>query len=173
MSKKKVIESTNNSTSSIDPNSIVIYHYKDVRDLRLKPVTQRTIDGISENLLNWSRLSDSMHMDDFEYDYGYPISKIYEWKEKFPELAESLAIALKNLCRNRRNAINRIDKESKFVYRDHRLAHVQHIYDPQWAEANKYHAELKAQQDKEDASSLGYQMFLDYQAKAKEMKKKD
>jgi hypothetical protein len=169
MSKKKVIESTNNSTSSIDPKHCVIEQYRDINDFQMRPVTPAILEKIASALVTWSKDPESIRLEGFCLSFGIKPQVLYRWAETHEIIKDALETTILRLAQNRANGM----VFQKYGMRENALKHVHHLYDTQWAEANKYHAELKAQQDKEDASSLGYQMFLDYQAKAKEMKKKD
>jgi hypothetical protein len=94
-------------------------------------------------LLSWADREESLEVSDFPLEMKMHRSLLYEWVAKYPDIKEAWDIVkLKIASKRRKGALTRkYDKD--VVFRD------MHKYDPEWLEINKYHADLKKEEDRQ------------------------
>lgn len=94
-------------------------------------------------LLEWASKDDSVEITDFAIEMKMRRSTIYEWAAKYPDIKETLDHARLVIgSRRRKGALTRkYDKD--VVFKD------MHKYDPEWLDINKYHSDMKKDEDKQ------------------------
>jgi hypothetical protein len=94
-------------------------------------------------LLEWASKEDSLEIGDFILEMKMHKSMFCRWMKNYPDISDAYDHAkLLIASRRRKGALTRkFDKE--VVFRDI------HRYDPEWLEINKYHSEMKKDEDKQ------------------------
>jgi hypothetical protein len=94
-------------------------------------------------LLKWSEKPTSLEVMQFCIEYKIPRSTLYEWVEKYPEVKQAYEnMKLTLACHRRVGAMNK-KLDGAYAYKD------MHAYDPEWLAINKYHSDMKVEQDKQ------------------------
>lgn len=94
-------------------------------------------------LLEWASKDDSLEIVDFALEMKMRRQTIYEWANKYPDLKEALDHARMMIGSRRRKGalVRKFDKD--VVFKD------MHKYDPEWLEINKYHSDMKKDEEKQ------------------------
>lgn len=94
-------------------------------------------------LLEWASKEDSLDITDFPLEMKMHRSMFYRWIEKWPDIKQAHETAKLMLAtRRRKGALTRkFDKD--VVFKD------LHKYDSEWLEINKYHSDMKKDEDKQ------------------------
>lgn len=94
-------------------------------------------------LLDWASKEDSLEIVDFAIEMKMHRRTLYKWAEQYPEIKDALDHARLMIgSRRRKGALTRkFDKDVAF--KD------MHCYDPEWLAINKYHSEMKKDEDKQ------------------------
>jgi len=94
-------------------------------------------------LLEWASKDDSLEITDFAIEMKMRRTTLYRWAQEHEDLKEALDFARLMIgSRRRKGALTkRFDKD--VVFRD------MHKYDPEWLEINKYHSDMKKEEEKQ------------------------
>jgi len=94
-------------------------------------------------MLEWASQEDSLEITDFAIEMKMHRQTLYSWADKYPDIKEALDITRLILgSRRRKGALTRkYDKD--MALRD------MHCYDPEWLAINKYHSDMKVEQEKQ------------------------
>lgn len=94
-------------------------------------------------LLEWASKDDSLEITDFPIEMKMHRSLFYSWVARWPDIKEAFDQAKLMLAsRRKKGALTRkFDKD--VVFKD------LHKYDPEWHEINKYHSDMKKEEDKQ------------------------
>ena len=94
-------------------------------------------------LLEWASKEDSLEITDFALEMKMRRATIYDWASRYPDLKDALDFARLMIgSRRRKGALTRkFDKD--VVFKD------MNKYDPEWLEINKYHSDIKKEEDKQ------------------------
>lgn len=94
-------------------------------------------------LLEWSSKDDSLEITDFALEMKMHRSMLYRWIATYPDIKEAFDFAkLMIASRRKKGALTRkFDKD--VVFKD------LHKYDPEWHEINKYHSEMRKDEEKQ------------------------
>lgn len=99
-------------------------------------------------MLDWAERETSLDMVQFCQEYRYARQTVYDWINRYPDIKEMYNhCKLLVGCRRRVGALKK-DFDRDTVFKD------MHVYDPEWVEINKYHAELKQQYNNESSGSF-------------------
>lgn len=95
-------------------------------------------------LLTWASKEDSVEITDFALEMKMRRSTINEWAAKYPDLKDAYDQARLMIASRRKKGalIRKYDKD--VVFKD------LHRYDPEWLEINKYHSDMKKDEDKQN-----------------------
>lgn len=125
---------TNNRTwmETVQDNAFMLFPEKD--DWRKRFIV---------TLLEWASKDDSLEITDFPIEMKMHRSLFYAWQAKFPDIKEAADLAKLMLAsRRKKGALTRkFDKD--VVFKD------LHKYDPEWHEINKYHSDMKKEEEKQ------------------------
>ncbi len=93
-------------------------------------------------MLEWSQRDDSLEITDFALEMKMRRALLYEWNERYADFREAFNhVKLIIGSRRRKGAlVRKFDKD--VVFKD------MHKYDPEWLDINKYHSDMK--KDEED-----------------------
>jgi hypothetical protein len=94
-------------------------------------------------LLKWAEKQTSLEIMQFCIEYKIPRSTLWEWVDKYPEVKEAynnakLAVA----CHRRMGSMNK-KLDGAYAYKD------MHMYDPEWHSINKYHSDMRKEEEKQ------------------------
>jgi len=129
------------------PTSPWIEEYRDCFGWKMIPVTQLFLEKFSADLVNWARLDDNAYrVTQFLGDKGVPRDTFYDWCKKHPIMEAARKQAMMFLADRREIGALKKQLDPKMVM------FTQHLYDPEWKQADKYHADLKTDEDKRDVS---------------------
>jgi hypothetical protein len=94
-------------------------------------------------LLEWASKEDSLEITDFAIAMKMRRRTLYKWAEEYEDIKDALDNARLIIgSRRRKGALTRkFDKDVAF--KD------MHKYDPEWIEINKYHSEMRKDEDKQ------------------------
>lgn len=94
-------------------------------------------------LLEWAQKEDSIEITDFALDMKMRRKTINEWCLRYDDIKEAYEEAkLRIASRRKKGALTkRFDKD--VVFKD------LHRYDPEWLEINKYHSDMKKEEEKQ------------------------
>ena len=94
-------------------------------------------------MLKWSEKKTSLEIMQFCIEYKIPRRTLKEWVDKYPEVKdayEDMKLAL--ACHRRVGSMNK-KLDGAYAYKD------MHIYDPEWHAINKYHSDMKKEEEKQ------------------------
>ena len=94
-------------------------------------------------LLQWAEREDSLDITDFPLEMKMHRSLFYDWVRRFPDIKDAFETAKLMLAsRRKKGALTRkFDKD--VVFKD------LHKYDSEWLEINKYHSDMKKDEEKQ------------------------
>lgn len=94
-------------------------------------------------MLEWASQEDSLEITDFMIEMKMHRQTLYKWADKYEDIREALDITRLILgSRRRKGALTRkYDKD--MALRD------MHCYDPEWLAINKYHSDMKKEEEKQ------------------------
>ena len=67
--------------------------YLDLQSMRMKPITEASIERIAYNLIEWSKEDSSVVLRDFYDDKGIPEDAYYRWVKTYPILKAAHELA--------------------------------------------------------------------------------
>lgn len=125
---------TNTSTWRDFLNNDSFMHFPEKHDWRKR---------FACTLLTWASKEDSLEITDFALEMKMRRSTINEWANKYSDIKDAFDLArLMIASRRKKGALTRkFDKD--VVFKD------LHRYDPEWLEINKYHSDMKKEEDKQ------------------------
>ncbi len=95
------------------------------------------------SMLTWSEKSTSLEVLQFCLEYKLPYNTLREWVIKYPDLKEAYEnVKLFIACHRRVGSMNK-KLDGAYAYKD------MHMYDPEWHEINKYHSDMKKEEEKQ------------------------
>ena len=94
-------------------------------------------------LMEWATKDDSLEITDFALEMKMRRMTIYDWANKYPDIKAAFEQAkLMIASRRKKGALTRkFDKD--VVFKD------LHRYDPEWLDINKYHSDMKKEEEKQ------------------------
>lgn len=142
------------SKKTINPSAVVIPLSKTggiLRDpLFMNPTNQEWRDKLKKTLEIWSSVPTALSLYQFYREYGIPKKKMDKWRETYPEINEMIEEVKDRIGENRwLLAFMRKSSEALF------LKDIHH-YHKEWREINKYHADLKKEEDKTSGIQVVY-----------------
>ena len=79
----------------------------------------------------------------FCIEYKIPYRTLKEWIEKYPEVKEAYNdVKLAVACHRRLGSMNK-KLDGAYAYKD------MHMYDPEWHAINKYHSDMRKEEEKQ------------------------
>ncbi len=117
------------------------------KDSRLQYISQEVLNLFPEKaqwrerlrytMLIWCDNKDALEIDQFCIEYNIPRRTLYSWRDKYPDIKETID-DVKLIIASRRRVYAMTKKvDGAYAYRN------LHQYDPEWHEVNKYHMDLK------------------------------
>lgn len=148
--KKKA--KTSDHSKSIAVNTKILDFYPDMFFLKEKPVSEAFIERLAREMVDWSKLEDSLRITQFFNQRGIPNGMIYKWMEKFPMLKQAHEFAMGAIA-DRRD-IGAITRKYDGNYIDKSQA----MYDPEYKKFLEWKASM-AEKNRENSGTLIVQMM--------------
>jgi hypothetical protein len=94
-------------------------------------------------LLEWASKEDSLEITDFALEMKHRRATIYDWCEKYPDIKAAYEQAKLMVASRRKKGalVRKYDKD--VVFKD------LHKYDSEWLDINKYHSDMKKEEEKQ------------------------
>lgn len=94
-------------------------------------------------MLKWSEKSTSLEVLQFCMEYKIPYRSLKEWVDKYQDVKDAYEdVKLSLACHRRVGSMNK-KLDGNYAYKD------MHMYDPEWFAINKYHSDMKKDEDKQ------------------------
>jgi len=140
---KSNIKSLNDTTIARDREESAapwFDEYQDCFDFKFKPITQKFIERLCQELIVWARTdNDAFRIEDFYYDRGICESTYYRWVAKHQDLKTAHEVAMNSLASRREKGALKRELSEKMVLQS--LPR----YDKRAKEDAKFHAQLKVE----------------------------
>lgn len=144
MSKKSLLKNTN---STSDPrelsNSRTWVDFLDQETTEIYASKDEWRERLCYTMMKWSERPTSLEIQQFCTEYKIPYTTLREWLEKYPDIKKSYAAAKLTLACHRRVGSMTKKLDGTYAYRD------MHMYDPEWHQVNKYHSDMKKDEEKQ------------------------
>lgn len=143
--RKKLVEKTPQSSTDeflLSSNRSWI-DFLDKESLSLYPEKDNWRKKLIHTMLTWSDDSNALEIMQFCIQYKIPRRTLLEWVEKYPDIRRGYEDMKLALASHRRvgSMIKKLD--GTYAYKD------MHIYDPEWLAINKYHSDMKKDEEKQ------------------------
>jgi hypothetical protein len=117
--------------------------FVDQEALSLYPGCQQWRERLIHTMFIWAEKPTSLEVLQFCMQYKIPYSTLKQWVDLHPDIKSAydnvkLAIA----CHRRMGSMNK-KLDGAYAYKD------MHLYDPEWHAVNKYHSEMKKEEEKQ------------------------
>jgi hypothetical protein len=105
-------------------------------------------ERVCYTMLQWAEKEDSLEIMDFALEFKIRRQTLYEWADRYPDFRKCFDyVKLIIGSRRRKGALTRkYDKD--VVFKDI------HRYDPEWLEINKYHSDMKKDEEKQSTTFI-------------------
>jgi len=124
-------------------NSRTWIDFLDKETLSLYPGKDDWRQRLIYTMLKWSEKPTSLELMQFCMEYKIPRTTLKEWVNKYPEVKEAYDnIKLIIACHRRVGTMNK-KLDGAYAYKD------MHIYDPEWHAINKYHSDMRKDEEKQ------------------------
>lgn len=105
------------------------------------PDKQDWRERLINTMYEWAQLDDSLEITQFCIEWKIPRRTLYGWRDAHPDIKQAIDDIKIILGNRRRLGVIHKKFDKDMVLKD------MHCYDPEWLEINKYHAELKRQEE--------------------------
>lgn len=100
-------------------------------------------ERLIHTMYKWSERPASLEVLQFCMEYKIPYMTLREWERKYPDIGEAYKNMKLNIaCHRRLGSMNK-KLDGAYAYKD------MHCYDPEWLAINKYHSEMKKDEEKQ------------------------
>ena len=124
-------------------NSRTWIDFLDKETLSIYPGRDTWRKRLINTLLIWSERPTSLELMQFCMEYKIPRSTLWEWVDKYPDIKTAYENAkLAVACHRRLGSMNK-KLDGAYAYKD------MHLYDPEWHAINKYHSDMKKEEEKQ------------------------
>ncbi len=144
MKKKTEAKVSQYSKDSLElSNSRTWIDFLDQETLSLYPGRDEWRQKLIYTMLTWAEKQASLEVMQFCLQYKIPYRTLKEWVDKYPEIKRAyddvkLAIA----CHRRLGSMHK-KLDGAYAYKD------MHLYDPEWHAINKYHSDMRKEEEKQ------------------------
>lgn len=141
---KAISKALNNSNDPQElSNSRTWLDFLSIETLNLYPGKDEWRQRLIYTMLKWSESPDSLEILQFCMKYKIPYTTLNEWVLKYPDIKHAYAnMKLSLACHRRLGSMNK-KLDGAYAYKD------MHIYDPEWHAVNKYHSDMKKDEEKQ------------------------
>jgi hypothetical protein len=149
MAKKKVLSVDTSTTIVESANRVHIDDYRDMKSFRMLPMSERGIERIATELIDWATNNeDALKMTQFYTKHGLNSHTIDRWCERVPFFREAIEHA-KKIIGDRRE-IGALKKK----YSESIVSASMAFYDPEWKALLEWRAKLA--RNEEDSSGVKF-----------------
>jgi len=99
-------------------------------------------------MVNWSRGEEALDLVQFCQQYQIPRTSLYEWAAKYEDVRNALSELRINIGCTRRIGSMKKKLDGTYAYKD------MHLYDKEWLAINKYHSDMKKEEDKQPTTFI-------------------
>jgi len=111
--------------------------------LALSPGKDEWRQRLIRTMYAWSDRSTSLEILQFCMEYKIPRTTLYQWSEKYPDIKHAYENMKLNIACHRRVGTMNKKLDGAYAYKD------MHKYDSEWSSVDKYHADLKRDEEKQ------------------------
>lgn len=94
-------------------------------------------------MLLWAEKQESIEVTDFALEMKMRRTLIYEWCDRYPDIKRAYDYVKLMIASRRKKGMLTRKFDKDVVFKD------LHKYDPEWLEINKYHSDMKKEEDKQ------------------------
>jgi|SRR5271156_4637260 len=117
--------------------------FLDQETLSLYPGRDSWRKRLIHTMLTWAEDVTSLEVLQFCMKFKIPYMTLREWEKKYSDVHEAYAfMKLMIACHRRVGSMNK-KLDGAYAYKD------MHVYDPEWLAINKYHSEMRKDEDKQ------------------------
>lgn len=144
MKKKEISKSLQYSSDARElSNSRTWTDFLSQETLSLYPGKDEWRQRLIYTMLVWSEKKTSLEVLQFCMEYKIPYRTLKEWIDKYPEIKDAYDnVKLALACHRRIGSMNK-KLDGAYAYKD------MHMYDPEWHAINKYHSEMRKDEEKQ------------------------
>lgn len=146
MNKKEKVVAKIDHSSSRDKevsNSRNWIDFLDQETLNIFPGRDDWRGRLIHTMLKWAEKETSLEIMQFCIEYKIPYTTLREWDKKYEDVRKAYAfMKLMIACHRRVGSMNK-KLDGAYAYKD------MHCYDPEWHDVNKYHSDLKKEEEKQ------------------------
>ncbi len=143
MAKKPVENSNPNVDNGLLSNSRSWTDFMDQSTLEVFCGRDEWRQRLIRTMYSWSERSTSLEVLQFCMEYKIPYGTLREWDRRHPDISTAYqAMKLNIACHRRLGSMNK-KLDGAYAYKD------MHMYDPEWLAINKYHSDMKKEEDKQ------------------------
>lgn len=144
MSKKAISKSSNTIVDNGQLSSSRSWmDFMDKDALSAFPGREEWRKRLIHTMYIWSEKNTSLEVLQFCMEYKIPYTTLREWEKKYDDIKEAYANMKRNIaCHRRMGSMNK-KLDGAYAYKD------MHWYDPEWHEINKYHSDMKKDEEKQ------------------------
>lgn len=132
-----------NSTFQGISNSRSWVDFLDKESLLLFPAKDDWRKKLAFTMIKWAEKKSSLEIMEFCIEYKIPRRTLLEWVEKYEDIKQVYEDMKLILASHRRVGSMRRKLDGQYAYKD------MHVLDPEWKAINKYHADLKKEEDQQ------------------------
>jgi hypothetical protein len=142
--KKEISKSLQYSSDARElSNSRTWTDFLSQETLSLYPGKDEWRQRLIYTMLVWSEKKTSLEVLQFCMEYKIPYRTLKEWIDKYPEIKDAYDnVKLALACHRRIGSMNK-KLDGAYAYKD------MHMYDPEWHAINKYHSEMRKDEEKQ------------------------
>jgi hypothetical protein len=107
------------------------------------PTNQQWRKRLISTMYHFAEDPENLEIMQFVAKYKIQRSKLYRWADTYPDVKSAFEDMKLLIAGNRRVGTMKKGLDGQFAYRD------MHCYDPEWLEVNKYHADLKKDEERQ------------------------
>jgi hypothetical protein len=124
-------------------NSRTWIDFLDKETLFLYPSKDEWRQKLIYTMMKWSENETSLEVLQFCMKYKIPRTTLQEWIKKYPEVEDAFSNMKLSLACHRRVGTMEKKLDGAYAYKD------MHVYDEQWHPINKYHSDMKKEEEKQ------------------------
>jgi len=128
-------EELSNSRSWID--------FLDKETLSIYPGKDSWRKRLIHTMLTWAQDPTSLEVLQFCMKFKLPYGTLREWDSKYPDIHEAYTFMKLMIATHRRVGSMTKKLDGAYAYKD------MHCYDPEWHAVNKYHSDMKKEEEKQ------------------------
>lgn len=128
-------ESLSNSRSWMD--------FLDKETLSLFPGKDSWRKRLINTMLIWAEKSTSLEVMQFCIQFKIPYTTLREWDNKYPDIHDAYVFMKLMIATHRKVGSMTKKLDGTYAYKD------MHMYDPEWHPINKYHSDMKKEEEKQ------------------------